>query len=87
MANLRETLWEAWSSPVGIEVVVSDKEAFKRRFYSERAKAREEGCYEFDCLQLITPPADVENKWWIVKHEQTSGEEAGGAGEEVPPAL
>lgn len=80
-------MWQAYSSPVGLEVAASDLDAFKRKFYSERAKARLEGIYEFDSLQLITPPADVEGKWWIVRNAnggQIQPEEQRGTGEEKP---
>lgn len=86
-SKLRSILWEAWSSEVGIEIVTSDPEAFKRRFYKERADARTEGILEFDSLQLITPPADKVNKIWIVKHGQVQREKEGEANEEEPQTL
>lgn len=67
-------MWEAYASKVGVEVVCSDIEVFKRRFYAERNKAREEGCFDFDNLQVISPPPDVTGRIWIVKkdsHEKT----------------
>lgn len=67
MASLRSVLWEAWNASIGIEISVSDTAAFKRKFYAERAKAREEGITEFDSLQLISPPIDIADKLWIVR--------------------
>lgn len=72
--KLREILWQARMSKIGIEVAVSDIHAFKRRFYSERMAARNEGNLEFDCLQLISPPPDVTGKLWIVKKEDKDGQ-------------
>lgn len=84
--NIRTILWEAWTAAIGVEVAVSDVPAFKRRFYAERASAREEGITEFDILQLISPPPDVIGKMWIVKelkNEQVGRKEQGQTGEEV----
>lgn len=83
MASVREIMWEAWSAEVGVEVAVSDIELFKRRFYAERAKAREEGVLEFDSLQLISPPPDVHGKLWIVKNGQAHRKNEGEAGAEA----
>lgn len=89
MERMRGLLWEAYSSPVGIEVASSDLISFKRRFYAERAKARAEGIYEFDALQLMTPPPDIQGKWWIVRNTdgQVQSEEQGEASQEGAEAL
>lgn len=84
--DLRSVLWEAVNSPLGVEVKVSDKEAFKRRFYSERAKARTEGIFDFERLQLLTPQPITENTWWIY-HGQVQSKKQGEVGEEINPTL
>lgn len=68
MASIRDIMWEAVTSKVGVEVATSDVEAFKRKFYSERAKAREEGCFEFDVLAVVMPPPTVTGKIWVVQN-------------------
>lgn len=70
MEGMRGVLWQAVTSKCGVEVAVSEPEAFKRKFYAERTKAREEGCFDFDCLQLCSPPPDVLGKLWIIKLEE-----------------
>lgn len=75
--KLGDILWQAVMSTYGIEVAVSDIEAFKRRFYVERNRARDAGNFEFDSLQLISPPPDVEGKLWIVKKGGLDGKAEG----------
>lgn len=62
--NLTSLLFQAILEPVGLSVITSDPAAFKRKFYAERAKAREAGNYAFDCLSLIVPAEP--NKLWII---------------------
>ena len=83
--KMREILWAAVASPCGVEVASNDLEATKRKFYSERAKAREEGNFEFDCLQMVSPPPDVTGKLWIVHHAKESGKKEALAGAEESP--
>ena len=73
--SMREIFWQALEAKIGVEVEATDTAVFKRKFYSERAKAREEGINDFDCLQLISPPADTTNKLWIV-HDKANPEES-----------
>lgn len=88
MSKLRGVLWDAYSSEVGLVIVTTDTEVFKRKFYSERAKAREEGIFEFDTLQLVSPPPDVINRLWIVRThggtQQVHSPKEGEASQEVP---
>ena len=66
--DIEELLWRALESKLGIEVATNDVEAFKRRLYSSRAKARQDGNLAFDSLQFITPPAESDTKLWIVRN-------------------
>jgi hypothetical protein len=71
--DIQEILWRALETPVGLEVESSDIEAFKRRLYSVRNKAREKGNDSFNCLQFITPPlidSRADTRLWIVKDEE-----------------
>ena len=97
MDDLTGLLWQALTAEVGLEIVTSNPEAFKRKFYATRAKAREDGNYSFDELSLLVPPADQQNKLWIVhngqtqekdlKDGQTQPKEEGGTREEDSPPV
>lgn len=66
--ELEELLWRAVESRLGIEVEASDIDALKRRLYTTRRKAQEQGNHNFDGLALLTPPQDPDTKLWIVKN-------------------
>ena len=83
MKDLTGLLWQALTAEVGLEVVTNNPEGFKRKFYTERAKAREQGNFSFDELSLILPPSDKQhNKVWIVHNGQVQRTEEGNPGEE-----
>lgn len=84
MKDLTGLLWQALTSKIGLEVFTTNIEGFKRKFYAERAKARENGNFSFDELSLILPPTDVQhNKIWIVHNGQVQSKEEGNSGEEI----
>lgn len=87
--EIQEILWRALETSVGLEVESSDIEAFKRRLYTVRNKARESGNQAFNSLQFITPPpiagAKAEIRIWIVKDEESREGGLNGAGENTQP--
>lgn len=88
--DLRSVLWKAVETKLGIEVSVSHRDLFSRKFYAERAKAREEGIFDFDCLVLVTPQPYKKDTWWIVKDRdrgQAQRKEQGKTGTETNPTV
>ena len=80
MSDVEALMERALVSPLGIQCQASDVEAFKRQFYSIRAKAREIGDTRFDILSCVTAPESPQTLIWLVR-ENTNGETKSGPGE------
>lgn len=64
--GLLEHFNHAIEQPVGIELEVSDLDAFRRRFYALKQELAAGGDSRYQYLSLVTPPSASRNKIWLV---------------------
>ena len=65
--NLESFFLSALEADFGVVILTTNPDAFKRRFYAQRAEARAKGEDLYDRLSLVTSPDNPSNELWIVK--------------------
>jgi len=81
---LRDLLWTTLDEPHGIEVETNDPERFKRKFYTERKKAEDEGIYDFANISCRTSPTEPQCRIWLVNGDRNAKRQDG---ESKPPLI